>query len=174
MCQLLDCFACLWEALLFLLSSLTSSDKSNVNESRSSILCWSWAYFSKYLSTSFCTNTWPLFFSPLTLKLELSNFIISSSQWDSHMILSLLIWCRSFFWFLQDELFSFRNILVAARSSFSPLLRSFFVSFLCIISSLELILEATCRSFCRLSFEESLSAIMVSLAILLKEESNMY
>ena len=89
----LKCLACLWSALLLQSASLTYSANYNVNESISFILWCSWASFAKDLSTSFCTNTWPLFFSPLTLKLELSNLIISSSQWDSHLILSFSIWC---------------------------------------------------------------------------------
>ena len=47
-----------------------------------------------------------------------------------HLILSFSVWCISFFCFLRDEVLSFRNFLVAARSSFYPLLRYFFIYFL--------------------------------------------
>ena len=66
----LKCLACLWESLLLRLASLTSSVNSNVNESISSMFWCSWDSFYKDLSTSFCNNTWPIFLSPLTLKLD--------------------------------------------------------------------------------------------------------
>ena len=83
----LKCLAFLWAALLLRLASLTSSAKSNVNESISSIFCCIRSYFAKGLSTSFFTNIRPFLFYILTLKLEFSNFIISSSWRDSHLIL---------------------------------------------------------------------------------------
>ena len=113
----------------------------------------------------------PLSFDP---KVGISNFIISSSLWYSHLILSFSIWCIALFLFLRNKVFSFQNCLVAARISFSPLLRSFFISFLCIISTLELILEASCRSLCRLSFEEFLSTIMLSSSSLFKKVGHMH
>ena len=84
----LKCLAWLWATLLLRLTSQNFSSNSNVNESISSIFYCSWSSLANDLSTSFWTNTWPPFFSSLTLKFEFSNFIISSSRWDIHLILS--------------------------------------------------------------------------------------